>query len=816
MVLALHFSWTWGATAHTSARPVGAPTSGGALKGEARATHGGIADEKGARVVLVDRNLPDSALLARAVSPGGRVFLYDSTHESAAGVLSRVVTWAEAAGVGVASLSVLSHGVPGAFELGDEWITTTSAGLTPEVWRGLKGVLTPKARIYVFGCNVAAPGRDGPRLLDELARLTGADVFASDNATGRGGDWELEVSSSGAAHDAAASVPPPLDVAMLESSNVSLAWYDPAWLYRRQVTIDHTKVSGGVALTAFPMLLSLTSDANLAAHAQASGDDILFTSADGTTKLSHEIEGYTSATGALIAWVKVPILSATVDTVLYIYYGNASASIQQNSTAVWDAHYHGVWHLKENGALASDSTSNANNATTGTLPIQTSGKIGEGQSFDGSSQFVGIPDSASLDIATDGTFSVWFKLDELRQSDLFEKGGFGGYAAWQVNADLWWGPQNGLVAQWSVASGAVTTGRWYRLDGVSSAGIQRLYLDGALAAQSTQIASFLNAGTLQFGKGFDGFFMGSLDEMRISDVVRSNGWIVTEYNNQFLPGTFTALGADQELTSLGNGTDPGNASLAPGGATTMVDAFTFQTATGADAITALTVTLTAGTSGGLGLLEITNDAGTVAYGSVSNPVSDTPAIGLTTSIAATTTVTQYKIRMTPRSHAAMPAPLGSTYSVTAFVSDWTGTNVHAGSDSGGTTVTIDNQSPGNVTGGIATPGSGQVSLSWANPLDSDLGSLVVLRSTSAVADVPAEGVSYVPGNTIGFSTVACVLTALAASCIDSGLTNDTGYHYEIFARDLNGNYATGVVPAGSPATPRGTTFFFKKREIEYP
>jgi hypothetical protein len=214
-------------------------------------------------------------------------------------------------------------------------------------------------------------------------------------------------------------------------------------------------------------------------------------------------------------------------------------------------------------------------------------------------------------------------------------------------------------------------------------------------------------------------------------------------------------------------------------------------------------------------LEITNDGGTVAYGSVSNPVSDSPAIALTTSIAATTTVTPYRIRMTPRSHAAMPAPPGSTYGVTAFVSDWAGTNVHAGSDSGGTTVTIDNQSPGNVTGGIATSASGQVSLGWANPPDADFGSVVVLRSTSAVADVPAEGVSYVTGNAIGSSAVACVVAAPAGVCVDSPLANDTAYHYRIFARDLNGNYATGVVPAGSPATPKGSLFFFKKREIDY-
>ena len=248
----------------------------------------------------------------------------------------------------------------------------------------------------------------------------------------------------------------------------------------------------------------------------------------------------------------------------------------------------------------------------------------------------------------------------------------------------------------------------------------------------------------------------------------------------------------------------------------MADAFTFLTATGTDAITAVTVTLASGTSGGLSLVEITDDSGVTVYGFVANPASDTPAISLATSITATTSVTQYKIRVTPKSHPAMPAPPGSTYAVTAFVSDWTGTNAHGGSDSGGTTVTIDNQSPGNVTGATATPGSGQVVMSWTNPGDADLIGVVVLRSTSAVADAPAEGVTYLVGNTFGSSKVACVVASPGASCIDTGLTNGTPYHFRIFAKDANGNYTLGVVPTGSPATPSGALFFFRKRETDFP
>ena len=92
------------------------------------------------------------------------------------------------------------------------------------------------------------------------------------------------------------------------------------WLYRKAITIDHTKVSANQ--TNFPVLINLASDASLAAHARSDGFDLLFTASDGATVLPYEREQYTNTTGALVAWVKVPILSSAADTVLYLYYGD--------------------------------------------------------------------------------------------------------------------------------------------------------------------------------------------------------------------------------------------------------------------------------------------------------------------------------------------------------------------------------------------------------------------------------------------------------------------------------------------------------------
>ena len=81
------------------------------------------------------------------------------------------------------------------------------------------------------------------------------------------------------------------------------------------IAIDSSQVTGG--LRDFPVLINLSSDAQLAADAQDDGDDILFTASNGLAKLSHEIERFcggiiTAAcpadTGELVAWVKVPYL----------------------------------------------------------------------------------------------------------------------------------------------------------------------------------------------------------------------------------------------------------------------------------------------------------------------------------------------------------------------------------------------------------------------------------------------------------------------------------------------------------------------------
>ncbi|MCX7058805.1 MAG: hypothetical protein NTZ79_16975, partial [Proteobacteria bacterium] len=276
------------------------------------------------------------------------------------------------------------------------------------------------------------------------------------------------------------------------------------------------------------------------------------------------------------------------------------------------------------------------------------------------------------------------------------------------------------------------------------------------------------------------------------------------YDTGVLIGTFRP----SLTTTLATGADPAAATIAPGAAATDADLFTFQTNVGTETITSITLNLS--TNSGIGLLAITNNANTV-LGSTASPVAGTNVIPLGTNITATTTATTYKVRVTPLSHAAMPAPPGGSYDINATVTAWAGTNtIHAGSDTDNNALTIDNLSPASATATSGTAGVANVTLNWTTSASADFnttGGSVLLRWTSASAgtEVPAEGATYAAGNTIGTAFVACVISSAAstalvrlngtggsAGCSTTALTNGTAYTYKIFQLDTRGNYDTGV------------------------
>jgi len=167
--------------------------------------------------------------------------------------------------------------------------------------------------------------------------------------------------------------------------------------FQRTITIDHTKVPNTDQAN-FPFLFNTTdpvfaTTANGGMVANSNGYDIIFSAdAAGLQVLNFEVEHYNPVTGQIVAWVQIPTLSHTTDTVVYVSYGNSSISTpQENPSAVWDSNFSGVYHLTSTGSGVSvaDSTSNGNSGIAGnngiSLPSATTGVFGTGAgSFNGS------------------------------------------------------------------------------------------------------------------------------------------------------------------------------------------------------------------------------------------------------------------------------------------------------------------------------------------------------------------------------------------------------------------------------------------------
>ncbi|MCK5083210.1 MAG: DUF2341 domain-containing protein, partial [Candidatus Omnitrophica bacterium] len=310
-------------------------------------------------------------------------------------------------------------------------------------------------------------------------------------------------------------------------------------------------------------------------HAKLNGDDLLFTSSDSSTKLAHEIEKYTSGTGELIAWVKTD-LSSTADTVLYMYYGNAAASNQENPTAVWSNDFVSVWHMKEDPGPGgvdeikdSLGVNHGNAETSMETEDQVPGQIDGSLDFDGGDDKIYI---GATGMPTDTfTFGGWIKSSDTHEIDTESTSGTDGisgqkyaFSADHQGSDAGAGLSvgtNGIsvyehgesylpaIAVYSSSIGS----DWNYILVVYDSKQPTIYLNGVAVhtgLTSPRPTVYVHS---KIGGGSYGHLNGIIDEARISSTARTAGWIATTYNNQDAPSTFMGFEDEEGNTVTWDG-----------------------------------------------------------------------------------------------------------------------------------------------------------------------------------------------------------------------------------------------------------------------
>jgi Concanavalin A-like lectin/glucanases superfamily len=253
--------------------------------------------------------------------------------------------------------------------------------------------------------------------------------------------------------------------------------------------------------------------------------------------------------------VRIPSLSASVDTVVYVYYGNAAAADQQNKTGVWDSNYKVVNHLKDASGPLTDSTQYGNHgAASGGAAFTASGLAGGAYSFDGSSGSMTIPYSSTWNGSfSNYTVQLWIKLGT--PQDYRAALAVGG---WGSPFNIWFYANGSMTLRMDTANGFCQVGGAVPLDNAFhqlaltyDAGLGKLnaYIDGVGSAYPASCSGpiAIPAANLTLGAFANQLYLQStLDELRISaNVTRTAGWIVTEYKNQKSPSTFYSLGASE-------------------------------------------------------------------------------------------------------------------------------------------------------------------------------------------------------------------------------------------------------------------------------
>ena len=150
----------------------------------------GLATHSGKKaIVFIDSSVKGAEALIAQLGQGVEVFVLNDQMDGIAQIADRL----EGRSC-VEAVHIVSHGGPASIQLGSSELSSSTLSSYEFLLYRIGSALSNEADILLYGCEVAS-GPEGRAFVEDLARLTGADVAASDDPTGSsilGGDVNLE------------------------------------------------------------------------------------------------------------------------------------------------------------------------------------------------------------------------------------------------------------------------------------------------------------------------------------------------------------------------------------------------------------------------------------------------------------------------------------------------------------------------------------------------------------------------------------------------------------------------------------------------
>jgi hypothetical protein len=273
--------------------------------------------------------------------------------------------------------------------------------------------------------------------------------------------------------------------------------------------------------------------------------------------LAYEIQRWSKNDGRLDAWVRVPTLAA--DTKIIVRYGDPAVAHAPNAAMTFSA-FRAVWHLDDqlNNATIIDAHGTNNGTGVGLGPSDSvAAQLGRGVDFNDNSEQITF--TSPLAGGASHTISAWVNQGTTMSNDALIAIGPGGttnQARWLHTRFDGSKPSTGFYGNdWTNMSYDIIGDGWVLVHWTYS-GTNRM---SSIFVNGTRVE-----GPFQFGQGVAtpnatggvignapppyGGSMGinaAVDEVRISDVARNDGWISAEAMNQGAPQAFYSVSAEQ-------------------------------------------------------------------------------------------------------------------------------------------------------------------------------------------------------------------------------------------------------------------------------
>jgi hypothetical protein len=310
--------------------------------------------------------------------------------------------------------------------------------------------------------------------------------------------------------------------------DASLADCLPGFSHRVRLTADGRTYDD--ALEGFPVLVSLPPGALGTDIARDDGADLRFVLED-CTPLPHEIDTWDPSATSHV-WVRVPRAGARERHDFFLYFGSPAASDGSSPNDVFTAGYVGVYHLGGDDPFR-DSSASRSPPGSNRSSTPTPGPIGGARAISGGGSVV-VSDNAYPAGEAPRSVCLWNRSDDDGASYywMFSYGTgatpVGGFALGRHGDQLQCQGSDGAIL---VSHDVYTAGdrSWRYTCCTYGEGIARLYNDGAHVLERPRSWP-VEPSTAHLGSGqsLGSSWIGGIDEVRVSSVVRSDDWIAAE------------------------------------------------------------------------------------------------------------------------------------------------------------------------------------------------------------------------------------------------------------------------------------------------